>query len=32
MSDVGDGRSNGAGEVKNLLINETLCSMIDIEQ
>jgi hypothetical protein len=32
ITDVGDGRSNGAGQLNTLLINDITCSTIDIVQ
>jgi hypothetical protein len=32
MTDVGDGRSNGVGDIKSLKIGEVACSIIDIVQ
>lgn len=32
ITDLGDGRSHGEGEIQNIEINEVSCSLIDVEQ
>ena len=32
ISDLGDERSNGAGEIRHMLIGDNLCSLLDVDQ
>lgn len=32
ITDLGDGRSHGVGQIENILIGDYSCSLIDVEQ